>query len=352
MMLVPEDLSELLLPAPIGGGFRLDGYWVWCGSAIRGGDGRFHLFASRWPKYLPFHPGWITDSEIVRAAADRPEGPYEFEEVVLPARGADYWDGRSTHNPHITRHGDTYILYYTGSTHPFPDTRPGEGLTTDDPRCITGRANKRVGLATSRSVLGPWERRDQPILPARPGKHDSFLTSNPAPCVHEDGSVLLVYKARAYKPRPYEGHLHGGMTLGAARADHFGGPYRVISDGPLFPPERFNLEDPFIWRTADGYGMIAKDMEGNVCGERYAGICARSRDGLHWQAEMGRKAYSRRIRWDDGSERILRKMERLFLLFQEGRPTHAFFAADDGPDGSPEDTPRNTWNLVIPLLRP
>ncbi|WP_053377186.1 hypothetical protein [Paenibacillus sp. FJAT-27812] len=82
----------------------MDGYWVWCGSVAKGEDGRFHMFASRWPKSLPMHPGWIVASEIVRAVSDTPEGPYDFQEVVFPARGAEYWDGRSTHNPHIVKH--------------------------------------------------------------------------------------------------------------------------------------------------------------------------------------------------------------------------------------------------------
>lgn len=31
--------EERLLPAPRNGGFRMPGFWVWCGSAIRGDDG-------------------------------------------------------------------------------------------------------------------------------------------------------------------------------------------------------------------------------------------------------------------------------------------------------------------------
>jgi hypothetical protein len=34
-----EDFHSRLLPAPSKGGFRLDGYWVWCGSVIKGEDG-------------------------------------------------------------------------------------------------------------------------------------------------------------------------------------------------------------------------------------------------------------------------------------------------------------------------
>lgn len=331
-----------LLPAPVNGGFRMEGYWVWCGSVIRGEDGKYHLFASRWPKSLPMHPGWIVASEIVRAVSDTPEGPYQFQEVVLPARGAEYWDGRSTHNPHITKHGDTYLLYYMGSTHPLADPEPGGPLGLDDPRCIVGRANKRIGLATSRSVFGPWERKDTPILSTRPGKFDSFLTSNPAPCVHEDGSVLLIYKARRY-----EGNTHGKMTLGSARAEHYNGPYKVVSEHPVFPPEKFHLEDPFIWKTPAGYEMIAKDMEGHVCGEKYGGIHAYSPDGLDWRLAEEPQAYSRRILWEDGQTRLMGNLERPFLLFQNGKPTHLFAATSNGTRGFYDAT--ETWNMVIPI---
>lgn len=112
-------LSQML-PAPIDGGFRQEGYWVWCGSVIRAEDGRYHMFASRWPKYLLFHPSWLSASEVVRAISDTSEGPYLFGEVVLPARGPQFWDGMATHNPHITKQGGIYVLYYTGSTYPFP----------------------------------------------------------------------------------------------------------------------------------------------------------------------------------------------------------------------------------------
>lgn len=160
------NLSERMKPIPRDGGFRMDGYWVWCGSVIRGEDGKYHMFASRWPKTLPFHT-WMFASEIVRAVADTPTGPFTFEEVVLPTRGAQYWDGRCTHNPFIRKYKDKYILYYMGSTHPFEDVQPGEVVERNDKRCIAGRANKRVGMAVADSVYGPWTRLDRPILETR-----------------------------------------------------------------------------------------------------------------------------------------------------------------------------------------
>ncbi|MEC0231408.1 glycoside hydrolase family protein [Paenibacillus alba] len=336
-------MFQTLLPAPLQGGFRMEGYWVWCGSCVKGEDGRFHLFASRWPKALPMHPGWLVQSEIVRAVSDHPEGPYTFQEVVLPARGAEYWDGRSTHNPQIVKHGGKYLLFYMGSTHPLKEPVAGDGYGLDDPRCIVARANKRIGLAVSDSVTGPWERRDAPILATRPGKFDSFLTSNPAPCIREDGSVLLIYKARKY-----EGHVHGKMTFGAAHADHYEGPYRVLSENPLFPPD-VHLEDPFVWQTPEGYELLAKDMEGNLCGEKYGGIHAYSADGLNWEIGKEPLAYSRSVLWDDGIVRQMGNLERPFLLFQEGKPTHLFAATSNGTNGFHDAT--ETWNMVIPIAQ-
>jgi len=330
---------------PRDGGFRMDGYWVWCGSVIKGGDGRYHMFASRWPKDIAFHPGWMAYSEVVRAVSDTPEGPYTFEQVVLPARGAEYWDGRSTHNPAITKHGDTYILFYMGSTHPLEDPPLGQPFGLDDPRCIVARANKRIGIATAPAPEGPWTRYDRPALDTKPDTFYSFLTSNPAPVVNEDGSVLLIFKSRRY-----EGLRQSRMMLGAAKAAHYLGPYEVVGDEPVFGPNRMGeVEDPFIWRSEQGYEMIAKDMSGKLVGERHAGVHAISEDGVNWRIAPNPKAWTRTLRWDDGETRKMGQLERPFLLIENGRPTHLFAASGDGPGGFQNMS--TSFNVCVPLVR-
>lgn len=79
-----EALTQHMQPAPVGGGFEMEGYWVWCGSVIRAEDGRYHMFASRWPKRYPMHPGWLVASEVVRAVSDRPEGPTALKKSCFP----------------------------------------------------------------------------------------------------------------------------------------------------------------------------------------------------------------------------------------------------------------------------
>lgn len=341
------NLLQKLQPAPLDGGFKMNNYWIWCGSVIKGEDGRYHMFASRWSKLYSMHPGWIFKSEIVRAVSVKPEGPYEFQEVVLKERGAQYWDGMATHNPSITKYKDTYILFYTGTTYPVGNLSSSE-TTMEDDKYIVAQSNKRIGIATSTSVFGPWQRKNQPILPVRSEKFDNFLTSNAAPCVMEDGSVILVYKSRDYKDNKM-----GKMVLSSAYAKHYEGPYDTRLDEPLFCDEKDYsvhglFEDPFIWKDYYGFHMIAKDMTGVISGEKYAGIFAFSSNGMNWEIEKGVKAYSRNILWSDGQTRQMGRFERPFILFEDKKPIAIFAAtADDDIEGL--GNAGTTWNMAIPI---
>ncbi len=137
------------------------------------------------------------------------------------------------------------------------------------------------------------------------------------------------------------------MMIGVAKANHYQDKYVTLTEQPIFPPERIHLEDPFIWQTDQGYELIAKDMDGRTGGEFHGGIHAYSKDGLAWELSSNPKAYSRSILWDDGNTRVMGSLERPFLLFQDGQPTHLFAATADGPGGFRHAT--KTWNMVIPL---
>lgn len=341
-------LSDYMLPAPVGGGFSMDGYWIWDGSVIKGEDGRFHMFASRWPMKFPMHPGWMVASEVVRASCDTPDGTYQFEEVVLPARGAQYWDGRATHNPHITKVGDKYILYYTGMTHPFSE--PELPLTLEDPRVLVSRSNKRTGIAIADSIFGPWKRFDKPVIDTRANEYDNFLISNAVPCPCEDGKMLVVYKSLRYQERPYTG-LSAHCTfqeLGAVMADCYDGDYTAVrSSEPL--TTKYDLEDPFIWQDDDGFNMMVKDMDGSLCGEARGGVHGLSKDGIHWEFKENFLFYTRHVLWNDGITREMGNLDRPFLLFQDGKPTHAFFATSNDRDGTGFCGANRTWTMVIPL---
>ena len=303
------------------------------------------MYVSRWPKFLPFHPGWMVDSEIVHTVSDTPEGPYTFSNVALPARGAEYWDGRSTHNPRIMKHDDTYVLIYTGITHPYAQITNPDTLTLDSPYTTLSRSNKRIGIATSKSPYGPWERRDRPILDTRPGTFYSFLTSNPSPWINEDGSVIMLFKSRRYQQDfPFQ----SSMMIGVAMAPSIEGPFEVVGDEPIFGVDKTGeIEDPFLWKDETGYHMLAKDQRGTITGNRHDGILAHSKDGINWVLDDEPLAYKREVNWSDGQTIRMGQLERVFGLIENGKMTHMFFATMDGPGGFANGT--RSWNMVIPL---
>ncbi|HAI10131.1 MAG TPA: glycosyl hydrolase family 43 [Phycisphaerales bacterium] len=336
--------SDRLLAAPVNGGFAMDGHWVWCGSAIRGDDGRYHLFASVWSQSLPFWPCWVTNSRIVRASADQPQGPYVFEETVLPARDPSFWDGRMTHNPSIHRASDgTYLLFYTGSTYDAPVPTAEDPGQWGDARAALARANQRVGLATAPSINGPWQRRDEAIIQPRPGKWDGLMSTNPAPCVLPDDSILLVYKSTANQTDL--------LRLGVSKAEHYNADFKRLSDESILNFDQTNdhVEDPYVWYDGNQFQLIMKDMEGGICGEQYGGIHACSPDGIHWRLADLPMAYSRTVKWDNGSTTRQAHFERPQLLIENGRPTYLFAATSDANSETDYLTITRTWTMVIPL---
>lgn len=339
-----NELFHHLGQAPRTPAFESEGYWVWGSSVIKGNDGKYHMFVSRFPKSLPFHPGWMVASEIVHAISDTPEGPYKFSDIALPARGAQYWDGRSTHNPRILEYQNKYYLIYMGSTHPFANPTYGQ-LTLDSPWCTVGRSNKRIGLAIADSPYGPWKRFDEPILKTKPNTFYSFLVSNPSPIIQEDGSVMMIFKGRTY----VGDDKFSDMALGMAYAPSIEGPYTVLNNGqPIFQVDgQGEAEDPFLWKDSRGYHAIFKDHVAKFTGEKGGGVMAHSLNGIQWTIDKDPKAYSRTVEWEDGKVEMQGQLERPFLLFENGKATHAFFATMNGAGGF--DNATQSWNMVIPI---
>lgn len=339
-----NELFHHLGQAPRTPAFESEGYWVWGSSVIKGNDGKYHMFVSRFPKSLPFHPGWMVASEIVHAISDTPEGPYKFSDIALPARGAQYWDGRSTHNPRILEYQNKYYLIYMGSTHPFANPTYDQ-LTLDSPWCTVGRSNKRIGLAIADSPYGPWKRFDEPILKTKPNTFYSFLVSNPSPIIQEDGSVMMIFKGRTY----VGDDKFSDMALGMAYAPSIEGPYTVVNNGqPIFQVDgQGEAEDPFLWKDSRGYHAIFKDHVAKFTGEKGGGVMAHSPNGIQWTIDKDPKAYSRTVEWEDGKVEMQGQLERPFLLFENGKATHAFFATMNGAGGF--DNATQSWNMVIPI---
>jgi hypothetical protein len=156
----------------------------------------------------------------------------------------------------------------------------------------------------------------------------------------------MLYKYRSYEQTGDGRVTYSKMRLNAARAEQYDGIY-VRKTEQIFE-EDIELEDPFIWKEAGVYQMIAKDMKGNICGEWMGGTYATSQDGIHWDMRRNYLAYSRNVLWEDGKVRLMGNLDRPFIYFEDGKPRCLFFATSDGKEDGFMDATR-TWNMAIPL---
>ena len=306
---------------------------VWGCSPIYGPDGKVHLFYSRWVNEA-HHQGWITCCEIVHAVADQPEGPYTTVEVALTGRGGDWWDSMTCHNPTIHKVGDTYVLFYMG---------------TSDGTVYT----KRIGMATSDSLYGPWKRSDKPIIEPDPNPDawNSICTTNPAFVQHPNGELWLYYKS--WRITDWEKDLNRGLReatsdvgkftnrqYGLAKATSLDGPWTKVGTEPIIDlrhlGENAQSEDAYIWIDATGtFHMIMRDM--GYWNHEY-GLLFTSDDGINWGLPEVAFYEGRHYLPEppNGLEREGR-LERTQLLIRNGEPEYIFFAMVGGTYNTSSD---------------
>jgi predicted GH43/DUF377 family glycosyl hydrolase len=329
------DFTKLIQPIPLTSNFKQAGYYVWCGTMVKGADNKYHLYYSRWKKEFGFM-AWVTHSEVAHAVADSPMGPYKFHDLALAPRGEKFWDGHCTHNPTVHRFGNKYYIYYMGNR--------GDGKNIKNGLNWTHRNNQRIGVAVSKSPNGPWVRSDKPLIDVSPDStaHDALATNNPSVLQKADGTYLMVYKAVARrKPLPFG----GPVVHMVATSKKPTGPW-VKQPKPVFTATAttFAAEDPFIWREGNRYFAIVKDMGGHFTGAGRSLAMFTSNDGINWAASKNILVSTLNLKMADGTTKKFEHVERPQLYIENGKP-RALFVAVDGD----AEFPGETYNIQIPL---
>lgn len=319
--------------------FRNDSLSIWGGSLVKGEDGLYHMFYARWPKHIGWE--WVNYSEIAHAVSKSPFGPFEHRDVTLPDRGAQFWDGSTTHNPTVHKFDGKYYLYYMGNTGDKKIVSvPGKPKIN-----WVHRNNQRIGVAVADSPNGPWKRFDQPVLDISPNDdaHDALMTSNPSVCQMPDGKILMVYKAVGKKHELPGG---GPVVHMVAIADSPTGPFKKYPDPVFtFEGERFPAEDPYIWYQDGKFRAIVKRIKHEGNNRKFSLVHYDSEDGIKWEQAKNFEISERIVEWEDGRKQQFTHLERPQVFRENGEPIALLCAADTlDANGI-----RESFNLQIPL---
>ena len=246
--------------------FQTEDYFNWGGSIIQGDDGTYYLFYSRWPKAYGFL-AWLTHSEIAVATSDSPSGPWKHQDTALKGKRNGGWNSAMAHNPKIRKFGDTYYLYYISTSTQLSDaelqaTAKG-GYRHPNWRSL--RNGQRIGVATGKSLLGPWQTRDKPLIEPAPPLHT--LTVNPAVTQTPDGRFLMILKGDK-KP------VRSQRVQAVAISDH---PDRNFKIQPVLAIRDIDTEDVSIWFDAKRRKYFA-----TYHAHSHFGVIE-SADGLNWR---------------------------------------------------------------------
>ncbi len=305
--------------------FDNPGWNVWGGSAIRGDDGRYHMFYSRWKG--PFG-NWKKGSEIAYAVSDDARGPYKFVRTVLQGSGdPGRWDYYNAHNPHVKKFGDTYYLYYIA-------TQPSEDA-------VTARElldNQSIGVVTFKD-FGQVERGE--IHPPaanimQPDHEDTFRrTVNPSVTRGHDGAYYMAFKSTAEA---------GGFVHWIARSEEPDHPFTLA--GKMLDHD-LGAEDPYLWydaRRKKYYAIVKEFGKGKLAPQHGALALITSTNALDWSPALHPLVTLREIKRPDGKTYKVRFTDRPQLVFGEDGEITTLSVASAGLPGW-----NHTYNVQIPI---
>jgi hypothetical protein len=256
----------------------------WDGKILKGDDGKYYIFASRWPQ-ANGHNGWW-GSSAVEAVSDNLLGPYTDLGPLWPDN-----QGGKGHNVTALRLPDkTYAVVVS-------ETRPGD-------------------VFTSKSITGPWQQIGS--IQIAPGPYgDLGRMSNVSITLRPDGSFEII-------PRS-----------GAVWISKTGilGPY--VIQGPSIYPNVSGLpqdnlgcfEDPCVWYSGGFYHLLVNNWY-----DRKAYHLV-SKDGITgWNYEGA--AYdptANFVRYTDGTVNHWNKLERPNVYIEKGHVAAVTLAVIDFP---------------------
>lgn len=255
-------------------------YCYWDGGIIKGEDGTYHMFASRWDQSAG-HNGWF-GSVAVHATSSNLYGPYTDKGMIWP----NDLGGRG-HNvvPFQLKDGRYAVL--------VSETR------------------RPADIFVSNSLDGPWSKLGSVSI-ANNQYSNLYTASNVFIMLRPDGKYGLIER-------------DGVIGI----SDNVCGPYtiqgtNIFASTPGCPT--VNMEDPCMWYSGGKYHVL-----GNKWDTRKA-YHLTSKDGIaNWKLESG-IAYdptTNFLRYEDGTVNHWNKIERPNVYMENGHVVAMTFAVID-----------------------
>jgi hypothetical protein len=265
----------------------------WDGAVIQGPDGKWHMFASRWPENRG-HRGWW-ESLAVHAVSDDVLGPYTDVGLCWP----DNEGGKGHNVTALTMPDGRYAITIS-------ETRPGE-------------------VFASQSLDGPWQSLRRITVADRP----RWRASNVTPVLRPDGQYMVVQRS-------------GEIML----SKQITGPY-VIQGPSIYPLVKGltqeNLEDPIAWHSGGLYHIVV-----NSWSQRKA-FHLTSANGIDKWTLRGLAYDPTRdfIRYTDGTVNRWNKIERPGVIIRDGHVTHFVFSVIDVPKEDEKGNDRHGSKVIV-----
>lgn len=320
------NFGNRLMPISSENIFKEEGYYIWDTSMIKGEDGKYHLFYSRWKKEQGF-PAWLVFSEIAHAVADSPVGPWQYKGTLLTGRGGKHWDALTAHNPMMKVFDGKYYLYYNATN--MGDKKYAEadliamgqqgGKHPDWPII---RNNQRIGVAVANAIDGPWVRTDQPLL--EPSGPVATMLNNPA-VAEKDGTYYMIVKG----DKPNEKKFLRNQAMAISKSPT--GPFEIQEKAVI---DYLDTEDVALW-----YDSKREHFYAVFHTHGFIGMVS-SPDGINWNKASEFKVTPKKILMSDSTYLVPDRVERPFVYVEDNEPKVLALAAKKGS---------NSFLIFIPI---
>lgn len=354
------DLNKLIGTVDSSDIFTQSNYYLWCSSVIKGDDGKYHMFYSRWShgkraldddsmNYIfDGFRGWNKYSEIAYAVSDRINGPYKYVRTILKGdRDIGKWDRFTMHNPQVRKFGDYYFLYYISNSYDSSLSFNNSGFSREWQQWLRYNCTQKIGVIKFKSfkdlLKGNYTK---PLLPLmQPDNVHTFeVATNPTVTQGPDGKFYLLFKSR--KPNV------GNMTFWMAVSAKPDGPFSLASE--VFTSEEMACEDPCIWydkKRQRFYAAVKYFSKSQIIVPQFGALALiTSKDGLHWQVANHPLISLRELMWSDGKKIQLAHLERPFMVTDKGGQPLALFAAasiNNPSEGDVQNVSRENNTFII-----